>query len=58
MITGGKAMCSRNRKIIKVAAFQKREDETTIGRVQLDWWGSVRPPKTDVGVTFAKATPV
>src|ERR1700761_4445778 len=42
MLTGGKAVRDRDGKIIEAAAFQKGEDETTIGRVQPDrrWFGA------------------
>ncbi|KAI9459672.1 NUC091 domain-containing protein [Lactarius psammicola] len=44
MLTGGKAVRDRDGKIIEAAAFQKGEDETTIGRVQPDrrWFGNTR----------------
>ncbi|KAH9056874.1 NUC091 domain-containing protein [Lactarius vividus] len=44
MLTGGKAVRDRDGKIIEAAAFQKGEDETTVGRVQPDrrWFGNTR----------------
>ncbi|KAF8268444.1 NUC091 domain-containing protein [Lactarius quietus] len=44
MLTGGKAVRDRDGKIIEAAAFQKGEDETTMGRVQPDrrWFGNTR----------------
>ncbi|KAF8307673.1 NGP1NT-domain-containing protein [Clavulina sp. PMI_390] len=44
MLNGGKAVRDRDGKIIKAAAFQKGEDETTPGRVQPDrrWFGNTR----------------
>jgi nuclear GTP-binding protein len=48
MLTGGKAVRDRDGKIIEAAAFQKGEDETTMGRVQPDrrWFGASPPNLT------------
>lgn len=42
MMKGGKPVYDRQGKIIQAAAFQKGEDETTLGRVQPDrrWFGA------------------
>ena len=42
MMKGGKPVYDRNGKMIQAAAFQKGEDETTLGRVQPDrrWFGA------------------
>ncbi|KAG8836394.1 GTPase required for pre-60S ribosomal subunit nuclear export and maturation [Serendipita sp. 399] len=44
MLTGGKPVYDRDGKLIRAAAFQKGESETTPGRVQPDrrWFGNTR----------------
>ena len=42
MLKGGKPVYDSKGKMVQAAAFQKGEDETTVGRVQPDrrWFGS------------------